>query len=149
MGGTVAFNFSTSGEAERSDPRLPEKASVNIRGKKRYLDGLVVGRFCTKFGVERAGVGGWIAGESLRVCGLVRGTRPDRERLRVRGREVGVGVGVGEGGTELASSEGRGVAFPWKTSITDHLLRLRVVLLLPLLCDTDSEVGGRDESSMV
>ena len=120
---------------------------MNIRGKKRYLDGLVVGRFCTKFGVERAGVGGWTAGESLRACELVRGTRPDRERLRVRGCEVG--VGVGDEGTELASSEGRGVAFPWKTSITDHLLRLRVVLLLPLLCDTDSEVGGRDESSMV
>lgn len=106
---------------------------------------MVTERFCTKLGVERVGVGGWLAGDSPRGCGFVT-TRPD-ERLRARGREVG--VGGGDWGTSLVSSEGRGVPFPWKTSITDHLLRLRVVLLLLLLCDIDSEVRGRDESSPV
>ena len=147
VGVAVTFDFSTSDKDECIDPRLPENASESIRGKKRDLGGVVVGRFCAKFGVERVGVGGRIAGDSLRECGFAT-TRPD-ERLRARGREVGVGGGDG---TTLTSSEDRGVASPWKTFITDHLLRLRMVLLLPLLpllCDTDSEVRGRNGSSTV
>ena len=144
MGVVVTFDFSISDKEECADPRLPEKASESMRGKNRDLDG-VVGRFCTKFGVDRVGVGGWLAGDSLRECGFAR-TRPD-ERLIVRCR--GVGVGGRDEETALASSEDRGVSSPWKTFITDHLLRLRVVLLLPLLCDTDSEVRGRDGSSIV
>ena len=140
----ATFDFSISDMDGGVDPRLPEKASLSMRGKKRDLDGVVGRGFCTKFGVERAGTGGLFAGDSLRESGLV-GARPGWERLRVRSREEGVGGGDGEA---VPTSSGEVLALSWKTSITDHLLRLRVVLLLPLLCDTDSEVRGREESSI-
>jgi hypothetical protein len=63
---------------------------------------VIGGRVSNKFGVERFGVGGRLAGESLRICELI-GIRPDCERLRVRGREAG--TGGGNGGTAFASSE--------------------------------------------
>jgi hypothetical protein len=83
-----------------------------------------------------------LAGESLRKEGFA-GLGPGCERLKVRGREAGVAGGEGE--AALASPNA--VVFSWKTSITDHLLLLRVVLLLPLLWDMDSDVLGREESS--
>lgn len=55
-GGAFTLDFSISDEDDCVDPRLPEKASENMRGKNRDLDG--VWGFCTKFGVERAGAGG-------------------------------------------------------------------------------------------
>lgn len=143
VGIVVALDFSMSDEEDCADTRLLEKASANIRGRKRDLDGVVTWGFCARFGVERVGTGGWLAGDSLResrLGGVGRGC----ERLKVRGREVGVAGGDGEA---PFASPGNVVEFSWKTSITDHLLRLRVVLALPLLCDADSEVLGRGESS--
>lgn len=136
VGAGIAFalDFSISDEEDCADPRLPEKASVNMRGKKRDLDGVVTWGFCIRFGVERVGIGG-LTGDSEREGGPT-GIRPGCGRLKVRGREVGVAGGEGE--AALASSGV--VVLSWKTSITDHLLRLRVPLLLPLNCDTDSEV---------
>lgn len=51
--------------------------------------------------MERVGVVGWLAGDSLYVGGLV-WMRLDRERLRVCGYEVG--VGEGDGGSSARTS---------------------------------------------
>ena len=43
VGGGLAatLDFSTSDKDDGVDPRLPEKASVRMRGKKRDLDGVI------------------------------------------------------------------------------------------------------------
>jgi hypothetical protein len=41
VGMVVALGFSISDEDGRVDPRLPEKAPENMRGRKRDLDGVV------------------------------------------------------------------------------------------------------------
>ena len=97
VGVAVTLDFSISdddGDDDCVNPRLPEKASVNIRGG-RDLDGVTT---CTRFGVERVGEGGRLTGDSVRMGGGLVGTYPERERLKACGREVGAGGGDGRAG---------------------------------------------------
>lgn len=116
VGVGVVLDFSISDEEDTVDPRLPEKASVSMRGRNRDLDG--VWGFCDRVGVGRAGIKGWLAGDSLRKDEFV-GVGLDCERLKVR-REVGVAGGDGEAAPVSLENV---LVSPWKTFITDHLLR--------------------------
>jgi hypothetical protein len=40
VGVVVALDFSISDDEDTADPRLPEKAWVSMRGRKRDLDGV-------------------------------------------------------------------------------------------------------------